>query len=132
LRAIATTDSRAEACARKAAWVKKYRRRRPEAVARLEADWERMLSLYSFPEEHWPHLRNTAVVESLLSELRLYTNLSKAQPRTPNGRAILWKLLLVGAQGLRKINSPQLLPAVAAAETCVDGEFVAKARRRAS
>lgn len=132
LRAISNCDTRAEACARKAAWVKKYRARRPEAVARLDADWERMLGLYSFPEEHWPHLRNTAVVESLLGELRLYTNQSKAQPRTPNGRAILWKLLLVGAQGLRKINSPQLLPAVAAAEPCIDGAFVVKSRRRAS
>ncbi len=132
LRAVAKAETRAEANARKAAWVKRYRARRPEAVARIESDWDQMLSLYSFPAEHWPHLRTTAIVETLLSSLRLYTKLSKPHPPTPNAQALLWKLLQIGASGLRKLNCPELLPAVAARESCADGILGAKPRGRAA
>jgi len=30
----------------------------------LERDWERMVTFYQFPKEHWKHLRTTNVVES--------------------------------------------------------------------
>jgi len=41
-----------------------YQPRFPKAVERLERDWERMVAYYSFPKEHWRHLRTTNVVES--------------------------------------------------------------------
>jgi hypothetical protein len=132
LRTLAKSETRAEANERKAAFVKRYKARRPDAVARIQADWEQLLSLYSFPADHWPHLRTTAVVESLLTSLRLQTSLSKPHPPAPNAEALLWKLLLIGARGLRKLNSPQLLPAVAAAEPCSDGILGGRARGRAA
>jgi hypothetical protein len=132
LRKLAKAKTRAEANRMKDAFVARHRKRRPEAVARIQADWEQMVGLYSFPADHWPHLRTTAVVESLLSPLRLQTSLPKPGAPTPHASSILWKLLLVGARGLRKLNSPELLPAVAAAERCVDGVLGGKSRKRAA
>ena len=34
------------------------------AAESLERDWERMVTFYDFPAEHWRHLRTTNVVES--------------------------------------------------------------------
>jgi transposase-like protein len=46
----------------------RYRKLAPKAVERLAADWERLLTFYQFPREHWPHLRTTNVVESRLRQ----------------------------------------------------------------
>ena len=36
----------------------------PTAGRRLAEDWERLVTFYAFPKEHWKHLRTTNVVES--------------------------------------------------------------------
>ena len=47
------------------------------AAATLERDWERMVTFYQFPKEHWRHLRTTNVVESPFAALRLRTDAAK-------------------------------------------------------
>ena len=42
----------------------RYRSQFPAAVETLERDWDRMVTFYDFPKEHWKHLRTTNVVES--------------------------------------------------------------------
>jgi putative transposase len=44
------------------AWCRK--RNLDAASKRLDDDWERMMTFYGFPKEHWQHLRTTNVVES--------------------------------------------------------------------
>ncbi len=39
-----------------------YGRAYPKAVETLERDWDRMVTFYRFPREHWKHLRTTNVV----------------------------------------------------------------------
>jgi transposase-like protein len=41
------------------------------AARRLDADWERLVTFYAFPKEHWKHLRTTNVVESPFAAVRL-------------------------------------------------------------
>ena len=36
----------------------------------LERDWDRMVTFYDFPKEHWGHLRTTNPVESPFAALR--------------------------------------------------------------
>jgi putative transposase len=38
----------------------------PKAVAKLDKDWEQLTAVYSFPAEHWRHLRTTNPIESKL------------------------------------------------------------------
>jgi transposase-like protein len=60
----------------------RYRRRYPKAVEALERDWERMVTFYQFPREHWKHVRTTNVVESPFAAVRL---------RTPPGSCGAWR-----------------------------------------
>ena len=47
------------------------------AAETLERDWERMMTFYQFPREHWQHLRTTNPVESPFAALRLRTDAAK-------------------------------------------------------
>jgi putative transposase len=40
----------------------------PKAVAKLDKDWEQLTAFYSFPAEHWRHLRTTNPIESKLRD----------------------------------------------------------------
>ena len=62
---IPTADTRAQAEARRDKFAARYKDRYPKAVATLERDWERMVTFYDFPQQHWRHLRTTNPVESL-------------------------------------------------------------------
>lgn len=43
----------------------------------LERDWDRMITFYDFPKEHWKHLRTTNPIESPFAYLRLRTDAAK-------------------------------------------------------
>jgi putative transposase len=50
----------------------RYQKVAPKAVERLADDWERLVTFYQFPREHWPHLRTTNIVESVRHEASLW------------------------------------------------------------
>ncbi|MGQ0642416.1 MAG: transposase [Gemmatimonadaceae bacterium] len=78
LQAIANAGSRALAEQAKRAFHLAYAKRYSKAVERLERDWERMVSYYAFPNEHWRHLRTTNIVESPFDAVRLRTSARSA------------------------------------------------------
>ena len=51
------------------------------ACVTLERDWDRMITFYDFPKEHWQHLRTTNPVESPFAALRLRTDAAKRYKR---------------------------------------------------
>ena len=101
--------------------IKQYRLKYSKAMAALERDWERMVTYYDFPEEHWLHLRTTNPVESPFASVRLRTNAGKRYKKVENATALIWKLLTVAAKSFRRLNAPHLLAAVAAGARYVDG-----------
>jgi len=66
-----------------------------EAAALIEADWDRMVTFYKFPQDPWQHLRTTNPVESPFSALRLRTDAAKRYKKVNNATALIWKMLLV-------------------------------------
>ncbi len=54
----------------------------------LLRDWERRVTFYRFPKEHWKHLRTTNVVESPFAALRLRTDAAKRYRKVENATAI--------------------------------------------
>jgi transposase-like protein len=72
-----------------------------EAAAVLERGWERMLTFYSFPKQHWLHLRTTNPIESPFAALRLRTDAAKRFKKVPNATAAIWKLLMVAEKTFR-------------------------------
>ena len=97
------------------------KRGQEEAGKLLDHDWDRMLTFYHFPKEHWKHLRTTNVVESPFAVVRLRTSAAKRYKKVANATAVLWKTLLVAEQSFRKLDSPELLAEVAEGTNYVNG-----------
>ena len=54
-------------------WKRNWEQRRPQAVACVERDLERLLSFYDVPEHHWKKVRTTNVIERSFREVRRRT-----------------------------------------------------------
>lgn len=122
LRKIAYAESRAGAEKAREAFAGRYAASHPKAVETLADDWERLVSFFDFPRQHWRHLRTTNVVESPFAAVRLRTNAAKRFRRVEGATALIWKLLMVAEKRFRKLNAPQLLPGVRRGERYVAGE----------
>jgi transposase-like protein len=130
LREIMYARTRAEAERLRKRFAAQYRKLFPKAVAALERDWERMVTYYSFPEAHWPHLRTTNIIESPFAAVRLRTDAGKRYKRVENATALIWKILLVAERQFRRLRSPHLLEDVAAGVKYVDGIEVSRSTER--
>ena len=75
----------------------------------LDRDWERMVTFYEFPKEHWHHLRTTNIVESPFAALRLRTDAAKRYKRVDRATAVIWKMLLVAETRFRRLTAPELM-----------------------
>ena len=130
LRAIVYAPSRAAALKAREAFRKRYGPWYPKAVATLEEDWERMVTFYDFPVEHWKHLRTTNVVESPFASVRLRTTAAKRFKRVENATALIWKLLTVAEKRFRKLDAPHLLRDVFDGRKFEDGKPVFSQQRK--
>lgn len=92
-----------------------------EAGRLLDHDWERMVSFYAFPQQHWKHLRTTNVIESPFATVRLRTGAAKRYKKVENATAVIWKVLRIAEKSFRRLNAPELLPDVLAGITYVNG-----------
>jgi len=127
---IPYAPSRAEAERLRERFARRYRSAYPKAVEILEKDWERMVTFYDFPEEHWKHLRTTNIVESPFASVRLRTAASKRFKKVDNATAMIWKVLCVAESRFRKLNAPELLAQVYAGGVFVDGNAVTRESQR--
>lgn len=124
LKAMAYADTKKECEAKRDEFVMRYQRSDKKAVETLLRDWDRMVTFYSYPKEHWIHLRTTNIVESPFSAVRLRTDASRRFKRVEGARAMIWKLLSVAEQGWRKLNAPELLKEVYVGKRFEDGKAV--------
>jgi transposase-like protein len=91
------------------------------AAAVLDRDWDRMLTFYQFPRDHWVHLRTTNPIESPFAALRVRTDAAKRFKEVENATAVIWKMLLVAQGRFRRLNAPELLTEVYHGATFVNG-----------
>ena len=82
------------------------------AAGTLERDWERMVTFYNFPKEHWKHLRTSNPVESPFAGLRLRTDAAKRYKKVANATAVIWKMLLLAEQRFRRLDAPERMKEV--------------------
>lgn len=61
------------------------------------------------------------MVESPFAAVRLRTTAGKRYKRVESAPALIWKVLQVAEQTFRRLNAPELLPAVYAGVPFVDG-----------
>ena len=112
LGSIPYAESRQECERLREGFIARYGKEYPKAVETLRRDWERMVTFYRFPKEHWTHIRTTNPVESPFAALRLRTDAAKRYKRVDNATAVIWKMLLIAETKFRRLNAPELLKKV--------------------
>jgi len=108
-------------------FISRYRKSYPKATETLLNDWDRMVSLYAFPREHWVHLRTTNIVESPFDMIRLRTNAARRFKRVENANSIIWKLLVLAEKAWRSLKGAELLRDVYDGKKFVDSKIVKNA-----
>ncbi len=96
----------------------------------LQRDWDRMVTFYQFPKEHWVHLRTTNIVESPFAALRLRTDAAKRYKKTENAGVVIWKMMMLAEQRFRKLNSPEKIKQVFLGVQFEDGVEVKHEREK--
>ena len=130
LGAMPYAESQAACETLRAEFTTRYRKLAPKAVERLADDWERLVTFYHFPREHWPHLRTTNVVESPFATVRLRTTAAKRFKKVDNATTLIWKILQVAESTFRKLKGAELLPAVYAGAQYVDGVLMRRTQQQ--
>jgi putative transposase len=126
LRQIPYAPTRREAESLRAEFRLLYGAEHPKAAETLERDWERMVAFYGFPKEHWKHLRTTNPVESPFAAVRLRTAAGKRYKKVANATALIWRVLMVAERSFRRLDHPELLPALAEGAIYEDGVRVVR------
>src|SRR3990170_5631835 len=98
------------ACERKRdEFILRFKKTDPKACATLTRDWERLVTFFDYPQEHWIHLRTTNIVESPFNAVRLRTDAARRFKKVENAEAMIWKLLVVAEKSWRALNAPRLM-----------------------
>jgi transposase-like protein len=121
LKRIPYADTLEECVKLRDAFIERYRKDYPKAAEKLLRDWDRMVTFYSFPKEHWVHIRTSNVVESPFSSVRLRTDAAKRFKKVSNATAMIWKLLQVAEKNFRALKGYWLLSDVYAGREFIDG-----------
>ncbi len=132
LRQIPAAETKADCEKLRDRFVRRYQGGYPKAAAALLRDWDRMVTFYEFPLEHWRHLRTSNIVESPFASVRLRTAAGKRYKKVANATALIWKILMIAESRFRHLNAAHLLGQVAAGVEYADGVRVHHANRRAA
>ena len=130
LRKIPYAESQRECERLRDQFVARYGKLYSKAAETLCRDWERMVTFYRFPKEHWRHLRTTNVVESPFAAVRLRTDAAKRYKKVAHAEALIWKILMIAEKKFRRLNAPHLLEEVYKGKKFVDGVAVKKVNGR--
>ena len=113
LHEIMDAETRADAERAASEFDAEYGAKYEKAVASLRRDFEKLLTFYDFPAEHWKHLRSTNIIESPFATARLRQRITKGPGSRTKAIPMAFKLLEMAGQRWRRINGPELLPLVA-------------------
>jgi putative transposase len=114
-------ECRTECEAARARFEAEYQPKYPKAVESLIANWERLVTFFDFPAEHWKHLRTTNVIESPFATVRLRERATRGAGSRTKGLLMAFKLLDMAQLRWRHLDGAQLLPLVRAGVKFADG-----------
>jgi len=121
LHEMAEAPTRADAGKARERFRAEFDAKYPKAVAKLDKDWEQLTAFYSFPAEHWRHLRTTNPIESSFATVKLRTKVTKGAGSKKAALAMAYKLLDAAQERWRRINGHELVSDVLDGVTFKDG-----------
>lgn len=95
-----------------------------DAADLIDKDWDRMVTFYEFPKEHWQHIRTTNPIESPFAALRLRTDAARRYKKVENATTVIWKMLMIAERRFRRLRSPELVRDVYLGGKYEDGERI--------
>jgi putative transposase len=114
-------ECRADCETARARFAAEFQPKYSKAVASLTANWERLVTFFAFPAEHWKHLRTTNVIESPFATVRLRERATRGAGSRTKGLLMAFKLLDMVQLRWRHLDGAQLLPLVRAGVKFADG-----------
>ena len=102
-------------------FVETFRAKYAAAVSCLQADHLELFAFYTFPAEHWIHLRTTNPIESTFATVRLRTNKTKGSGSRIACLTMVYKLAVSAQKRWRALNGATLLADVVQGVTFEDG-----------
>ena len=114
-------ESRADCETARARFAAEFQPKYSKAVESLTANWERLVTFFDFPAEHWKHLRTTNVIESPFATVRLRERATRGAGSRTKGLLMAFKLLDMVQLRWRHLDGAQLLPPVRAGVKFADG-----------
>ena len=122
-------ECRADCEAARERFEAEYQPKYSKAVESLTANWERLVTFFDFPAEHWKHLRTTNVIESPFATVRLRERATRGAGSRTKGLLMAFKLLEMAQHRWRHLDGAQLLPLVRAGVKFADGVLVDPAKQ---
>ena len=101
----------------------RYNAKYPKAVECLIKDEDVLFTFYSFPAEHWLHLRTTNPIESAFATVRHRTRQTKGCGSRKATMAMVFKLGLEAQKKWRRLNGHHLIAKVIEGVQFIDGEI---------
>jgi putative transposase len=124
LREIHGAPTRAAAEAAISIFAEKYGAKYARAVECLTKDRDALLAFYSFPAEHWDHLRTSNPIESVFATVRHRTVRTRGSLSPSTARLMVFKLVMAASKTWRRLKGESQLPKVVAGVTFTDGTEV--------
>lgn len=124
LHAMMYADKRAVAEAEKKKYIEEYAAKFPKAVDSLVSDWDRLVTFFELPADHWKHLRTTNPIESTFATVRLRTRVTKGAGSREAGLSMAFKLIQAAEKNWRRLDRHELIPLVRAGTKFQDGKQV--------
>ncbi len=128
IRSIWRSDTRAGALDNYKLFREKYKNY-DKAVKSIGNNLDCLLSFYSFPNEHWMHLRTTNPIESTFSPLKARTRVTRGAGSSKAALVMCFKLLEVAQERWQRIHAADLLSHVDLGHRFIDGQLRDKMRK---
>lgn len=101
-----------------------FHKKYPKAVKCLVDDWDNLTAFFSFPAEHWQHIKTSNPIESAFATVKLRTKASKGAGSKEMAEVMAFKLLLEAEKRWRKIRGFQEIENLIQGSIYKDGEII--------
>jgi transposase-like protein len=130
LHEIMRSETKSDALLAKEKFVTTFHEKFPEAVKKIEKDWNELTAFFTFPAMHWQHIRTTNAIESTFATVRLRTNVTKGAGSKTAAETMAFKLLEDAEKTWRKIRGYEEIEKILNGVAYKDGVVVAPAQHR--
>ena len=101
-----------------------FHKKYPKAVKCLVDDWDELTSFFSFPAEHWKHIRTSNPIESAFATVKLRTKVTKGAGSLEVAETFAFKLLYESQKRWKKIKGFREIPNLLNGVLYKDGEIL--------